>query len=224
VLGRGGRFHVCTVHDVTAAVAARLGVRRSASARDVDKQFSRRRVLVNPGLKSGVHPIFRGRSSKQHGVTDERHDGRRGRRSAGDRCAERFLPGLALLRFRAVDEVVPIVNRLASRFAKRRPHPGLASARSPVLCLRACGPQTIRNRDRRLWSPGAMARSLRAGNPGADFLSVTDNPACRTGAAQGIRRTIDSYSAFYENDRKTPPLVVICGSATSQGSSRRPRI
>ena len=45
------------------------------------------------------------------------------------------------------------------------------------------------------------------GTTGAAFRRPLTFP-CRTGVAQGHHRDIDSYSAFYENDRKTPTGLV----------------
>ena len=42
------------------------------------------------------------------------------------------------------------------------------------------------------------------GTPGAEFRKDSATSPRRTGAAQGNHRAINSYSAFYENDRKTP--------------------
>ena len=43
------------------------------------------------------------------------------------------------------------------------------------------------------------------GTPGAQFHDGPAHPACRAGPAQGLpAATINSYSAFYENDHTTP--------------------
>jgi nicotinamidase/pyrazinamidase len=102
------------------------------------------------------------------------------------------------------DAVVPVINRLAERFTHvvltqdwhpaghssfATSHPGSAAFESIVMPY---GPQT-------LWPDHCVQ-----GTPGAAF-----HPQLRTERAQlvirkGFRREIDSYSAFYENDRRTP--------------------
>jgi nicotinamidase/pyrazinamidase len=113
-----------------------------------------------------------------------------------------FCPGGAL----AVpegDAVVPVVNRLAERFAHvvltqdwHPPgHRSFASAhgRTPFDTVElAYGAQT-------LWPDHCVQET-----PGAAF-----HPRLRLAKAElvlrkGFRPTIDSYSAFYENDRRTP--------------------
>jgi len=110
-----------------------------------------------------------------------------------------FCPGGAL----AVadgDAVVPVVNRLAQRFAHvvltqdwhpaghssfATSHPGAAPFQAITM---AYGTQT-------LWPDHCVQ-----GTAGAAF-----HPQLSTDRAQLIiRREIDSYSAFYENDRRTP--------------------
>lgn len=114
-----------------------------------------------------------------------------------------FMPGGAL----AVpegDAVVPLINRLLPRFAHvvatQDWHPpghfSFASAqpgRTPFETIEApYGPQT-------LWPDHCVQ-----GTPGAAF-----HPDFRVERAElilrkGFDRAIDSYSAFYENDRRTP--------------------
>jgi len=114
-----------------------------------------------------------------------------------------FCPGGAL----AVadgDAVVPVINRLAQRFAHvvltqdwhpaghssfATTHPGAEPFQTITM---AYGPQT-------LWPDHCVQ-----GTAGAAF-----HPQLATGRAEliirkGFRREIDSYSAFYENDRRTP--------------------
>jgi nicotinamidase/pyrazinamidase len=114
-----------------------------------------------------------------------------------------FCPG-GKLAVPAGDEVVPLVNRLGARF----PHvvltqdwhpPGhrsFASAhpgRQPFETVAfPYGPQV-------LWPDHCVQ-----GTPGAEF-----HPGLRIAHAElvirkGYRRDIDSYSAFYENDHRTP--------------------
>ena len=114
-----------------------------------------------------------------------------------------FCPGGAL----AVadgDAVVPVINRLAQRFAHvvltQDWHPAGHSSFATThrgaepfqTITMAYGPQT-------LWPDHCVQ-----GTAGAAF-----HPQLATGRAEliirkGFRREIDSYSAFYENDRRTP--------------------
>jgi nicotinamidase/pyrazinamidase len=102
------------------------------------------------------------------------------------------------------DEVVPLVNRLATKF----PHvvltqdwhpPGhlsFASAhpgRQPFEAVTvAYGPQV-------LWPDHCVQ-----GTPGAEFHSALAVPQAELIVRKGFRRAIDSYSAFFENDHRTP--------------------
>jgi nicotinamidase/pyrazinamidase len=118
-----------------------------------------------------------------------------------------FCPGGAL----AVphgDEVVPIVNRLASRFANvvltqdwHPPgHESFASSHpghKPFdMTMAAYGPQV-------LWPDHCVQ-----GTPGADFHPSLNTPHAGLVVRKGFRHSIDSYSAFYENDHKTPTGLV----------------
>ncbi len=114
-----------------------------------------------------------------------------------------FCPGGAL----AVphgDDVVPIVNRLAAKFRHvvltqdwhpsghlsfASSHPG----RKPFETITAAyGPQV-------LW-PDHCVQTTR----GAEFHKSLRIPHAGLIVRKGADRAIDSYSAFYENDRKTP--------------------
>jgi len=118
-----------------------------------------------------------------------------------------FCPGGALEVPRG-DEVVPIVNRLARRFSNvvltqdwhPPDHLSFASAhpgRRPFeMVTAAYGPQV-------LWPDHCVQGSL-----GADFHKVLSIPHAGLVLRKGTRRTIDSYSAFYENDRRTPTGLV----------------
>ena len=114
-----------------------------------------------------------------------------------------FCPGGAL----AVadgDAVVPVINRLAQRFAHvvltqdwhpvghssfATSHPGTAPFQTVTM---AYGPQT-------LW-PDHCVR----GTAGAAFHSQLSTERAELCIRKGFRSEIDSYSAFYENDRRTP--------------------
>lgn len=114
-----------------------------------------------------------------------------------------FCPGGALAVPRG-DEVVPIVNRLAENFRSvvltqdwhpaghlsfASTHPG----RSPHDTIAApYGPQM-------LWPDHCVQ-----GTRGAAFHDALRIPHAGLVLRKGLHRTIDSYSAFYENDRATP--------------------
>jgi nicotinamidase/pyrazinamidase len=102
------------------------------------------------------------------------------------------------------DEVVPIVNRLAAKFANvvltqdwhppghlsfASSHPG----KQPYQTIEVdYGPQV-------LWPDHCVQ-----GTSGAQFRDDLHIPHAALVIRKGFRRAIDSYSAFYENDRTTP--------------------
>jgi nicotinamidase/pyrazinamidase len=114
-----------------------------------------------------------------------------------------FCPGGAL----AVpdgDAVVPVINRLAERFAHialtqdwhpighssfATTHPGRAPFEVMTMPY---GAQT-------LWPDHCVQ-----GTPGAGFHPRLDTQRAELVIRKGFRPEIDSYSAFYENDRSTP--------------------
>jgi nicotinamidase/pyrazinamidase len=120
-----------------------------------------------------------------------------------------FCPGGALEVPRG-DEIVPIVNRLAARFRNvvltqdwhPRGHLSFASShhgKRPFETMAASyGPQV-------LWPDHCVQET-----PGAEFHSALQIPHAGLVVRKGINRSIDSYSAFYENDRKTPTGLVGC--------------
>jgi nicotinamidase/pyrazinamidase len=114
-----------------------------------------------------------------------------------------FCPGGAL----AVadgDAVVGVINRLAPRFAHMAltqdwhppghssfstSHPGAAPFQTITMPY---GPQT-------LWPDHCVQ-----GSAGAAFHPQLSTERAELVIRKGFRREIDSYSAFYENDRQTP--------------------
>jgi nicotinamidase/pyrazinamidase len=102
------------------------------------------------------------------------------------------------------DAVVPVINRLAERFAHialtqdwhpighssfATTHPG----RAPFeVITMPYGAQT-------LWPDHCVQ-----GTPGAGFHPRLDTQRAELVIRKGFRPEIDSYSAFYENDRSTP--------------------
>jgi len=114
-----------------------------------------------------------------------------------------FCPGGAL----AVadgDAVVPVLNRLGRRFANvlatqdwhPPDHSSFASAHAgsrPFGSLdMPYGPQT-------LWPDHCVQATV-----GADFHPELDLTRCQLVVRKGFRPGVDSYSAFFENDRRTP--------------------
>src|SRR5215469_6384576 len=114
-----------------------------------------------------------------------------------------FCPGGAL----AVpdgDAIVPVANRLARRFTHvvltqdwHPPgHSSFASAHSGRHPFETVafdyGPQT-------LWPDHCVQ-----GSHGADFHPGLGIPHAELVLRKGFRREIDSYSAFFENDQRTP--------------------
>lgn len=102
------------------------------------------------------------------------------------------------------DQVVPVVNGLAARFAHvvltqdwhppghlsfASSHPGAQPYQTIDVDY---GPQI-------LWPDHCVQ-----GTPGAAFRDDLHVPHAALVLRKGYHRTIDSYSAFYENDRRTP--------------------
>jgi nicotinamidase/pyrazinamidase len=114
-----------------------------------------------------------------------------------------FCPGGRLAVPRG-DEIVPLVNRLAARFANvvltqdwhppghlsfASSHPGKEAFQTIEA---AYGTQV-------LWPDHCVQ-----GSSGAEFRGDLKIPHAALVIRKGFRRAIDSYSAFYENDRTTP--------------------
>ena len=114
-----------------------------------------------------------------------------------------FCPGGALA-VKDGDAVVPVINRLAARFAHvlltqdwhpvghrsfASSHPG---SRPYDMADMPYGPQT-------LWPDHCVQ-----GTAGAAFRDDLDVTRAELVIRKGFRREIDSYSAFFENDHKTP--------------------
>ncbi len=128
-----------------------------------------------------------------------------------------FCPGGALAVPRG-DEIMPAINRLARRFvhviaAQDWHPPGHASfassheKRRPFETIEcAYGPQT-------LWPDHCVQQSK-----GAEFHPALDIPHIELVIREGFHREIDSYSAFRENDRKTP--TGLAGSLRQRGFER----
>ena len=114
-----------------------------------------------------------------------------------------FCPGGALAVPKG-DEIVPVVNRLARRFVHvvmtqdwhppgHRSFAGAHPGMSPFDAIEVeYGAQT-------LWPDHCVQGTL-----GAEFHPGLDIPQIELIIRKGYRPSIDSYSAFRENDRKTP--------------------
>jgi nicotinamidase/pyrazinamidase len=113
-----------------------------------------------------------------------------------------FLPGGGLA-VAGGDEIIPLVNRLAGRFANviqtqdwhpaghisfASSHPGMKPFEVIELPY---GPQV-------LWPDHCII-----GTHGAEFSAELDLPRVQAIIRKGYRDTIDSYSAFKENDHRT---------------------
>jgi nicotinamidase/pyrazinamidase len=114
-----------------------------------------------------------------------------------------FCPGGALAVGEG-DAVVPVINRLARRFAHvvltqdwhPSGHSSFASGHSGAAPFETVtmpyGPQT-------LWPDHCVQ-----GTSGAAFHPQLSTERAELVIRKGFRSEIDSYSAFYENDRRTP--------------------
>ncbi len=118
-----------------------------------------------------------------------------------------FCPGGALAVPRG-DEVVPVINSLAGKFRHvvltqdwhPRGHLSFASShpgKKPFETIAAAyGPQV-------LWPDHCVQMTT-----GAEFHPALCIPQAGLVIRKGMDRSIDSYSAFYENDRTTPTGLV----------------
>jgi nicotinamidase/pyrazinamidase len=118
-----------------------------------------------------------------------------------------FCPGGAL----AVphgDTVVPVINGLAGRFrnvvlTQDWHPPGHLSFASTHPGRRPFETITATYGTQVLWPDHCVQAT-----PGAEFHQSLKIPHAGLILRKGIHRTIDSYSAFYENDRQTPTGLV----------------
>src|SRR5271163_2112115 len=114
-----------------------------------------------------------------------------------------FCPGGALA-VPGGDAVVPLINRLASRFEHIvctqdwHPH-GHRSFASAHPGKAPFDQATVEYGLQTLWPDHCVQ-----GTPGADFHPDLKIPHAELILRKGFRREIDSYSAFFENDRQTP--------------------
>ncbi len=102
------------------------------------------------------------------------------------------------------DEVVPVINELAKRFSHvimtqdchRPDHLSFASSHPGKKVFDRI---ELPYGSQRLWPDHCVQ-----GTTGVAFHSDLDIPHCELVIRKGYNREIDSYSAFFENDRKTP--------------------
>jgi nicotinamidase/pyrazinamidase len=136
-----------------------------------------------------------------------------------------FCPGGALAVPRG-DEILPAVNRLAAEFTHviltqdwhPRGHASFASShpgKQPFETIEVAYGEQI------LWPDHCVQ-----GTPGAAFHPRLDASHAELIVRKGFRRAIDSYSAFFENDHRTPTglagylherglqRLTLCGLAT----------
>lgn len=102
------------------------------------------------------------------------------------------------------DAVVPVVNRLLRDFPRviltQDWHPpGHVSFASSHAGRRALDRVALPSGEQVLWPDHCVA-----GTPGAALHRGLDVPADAAVVRKGVGRSIDSYSAFFENDRRTP--------------------
>ena len=102
------------------------------------------------------------------------------------------------------DEVVPVVNRLISRFAhvlltQDWHPPGHRSFASAHAGRRPFETAELSYGTQVLWPDHCVQ-----GTEGADFHRDLEDGKAELVLRKGFRPEIDSYSAFFENDRKTP--------------------
>ena len=114
--------------------------------------------------------------------------------------------------------VVPAINRLAPRFAacvltQDWHPPGHLSFASSHPGAEPFGTAALPYGEQVLWPDHCVQ-----GTPGADFHPGLAAQRADLVLRKGFRREIDSYSAFYENDRRTP--TGLAGYLRSRGVTR----
>lgn len=113
-----------------------------------------------------------------------------------------FCPGGALA-IEGGDEVVPVINRLARRFA----HVVLTQDWHPPghhsFASSHTGRQPFETHEAPYGTQMLWPDHCVQGTAGAEFHPLLDVPRAELVLRKGFRTPIDSYSAFFENDRKT---------------------
>jgi nicotinamidase/pyrazinamidase len=109
------------------------------------------------------------------------------------------------------DRVVPVINRLAPRFAKvvatqdwHPPgHVSFASSHSGAKAFQTVELPGVGRQ--MLWPDHCLA-----GSPGAELHPGLQTAPISLLVRKGSRAELDSYSAFFENDRRTPTGLSAC--------------
>ena len=103
----------------------------------------------------------------------------------------------------------------------RRPDPGLAPGRAPLLRLQPSGARTLRDHRGGLRRPGAVARPLRPGHSGRRLprrAGRCPRPSWCCARASD-RRSIPTRPSSRTTRRPRPASAATCASAASAGSS-----
>ena len=120
-----------------------------------------------------------------------------------------FCPGGALA-VRDGDAVIPVIQRIASRFdhilLTQDWHP-------PGHCSFSSSHTDCRGEQEHRWPDHCVQ-----GTRGADFHPALKLPRAELILRKGFRKDLDSYSAFFENDRTTP--TGLAGYCRERGLSR----
>ncbi len=114
-----------------------------------------------------------------------------------------FCPG-GTLAVASGDDVVPVINRLQGHFANivltqdwhPADHTSFASGHPKK---KPFDTVSVAYGDQTLWPDHCVQ-----GTPGADFHPDLDRDHAQLVIRKGFRSAVDSYSAFFENDRTTP--------------------
>lgn len=104
------------------------------------------------------------------------------------------------------DRVVPVINRLAPRFSRAAAtqdwhppgHVSFASAHSGRRPFETIALPSLGDRPQELWPDHCLA-----GSRGAELHPALDLRPFTLILRKGFRAELDSYSAFFENDRRT---------------------
>lgn len=114
-----------------------------------------------------------------------------------------FLPGGALEVPRG-DEIVPLVNRLAGRFAHVALTQDWHVAGHATFASRHPGRKPFDTIELGYGTQVLWPDHCVQGTEGADFAATLDVPHAALIVRKGYRREVDSYSAFCEANRSTP--------------------
>ena len=102
------------------------------------------------------------------------------------------------------DDVVPAINRLARSFENVILTQDWHPADHQSFASQHPGKKPFDEIGMPYGAQTLWPEHCRQGTPGAEFHSGLDVPGAQLVVRKGFRREIDSYSAFFENDRTTP--------------------